>query len=156
MGSAATGTTCEDVKRRLAATVLTLPTTPIDSARPGEVDLLDPNVAPATFDWLTVSAEVLAQQPTTADFADMGARRIAIRRDLPNPRGGGAACDSRGEFDIDCSSFDHSVPRLRKMLADVWNTRQLVQRRFRSMIFIDILQDLQNDFYFEKFFGRRL
>ena len=130
-GIAATGATPEDVKRRLVATVLTLPTTPIDSARPGEVDLRSPNVASATFDWLTFSVEVLAQQPTTADFADMG----ATHRDPPNPPGGGTVGDSRGEFDIDCSNFDHSVPRLRKMLADVWNTRQLVQRRFRSMIF---------------------
>ena len=131
-GTAATGTTCEDVKRWLVAAFLTLPTTPIYSARPGEVDLLDPNVAPATFDWLRFSAEILGRgsrpRLILLTWARVEARRIAIRRNLPNPPGGGTVADFCAEFDIDRSTFDRTVTRVCRLLADAWNARCSVER----------------------------
>lgn len=119
--------TCMDVRRWLVATFMTLPTTPIFSARAGEATLLNPDTAPSAMDWIAFSAQVLGRESRARRYlltwARCEARRIAIARDMPNPPGGGTVADYCNEMGIKRRTFDRTVDRCCDLLAATWNAR---------------------------------
>ena len=106
---------------------MTLPTTPIFSARSGEATLLNPHAAPGTMDWIAFSALVLGRGSQARRYlltwARCEARRIAIARDMPNPPGGGTVADYCREMGIKRRTFDRTVDRCCNLLAAAWNAR---------------------------------
>lgn len=117
--------TCMDVRRWLVATFMTLPTTPIFSARAGEATLLNPNAAPSTMDWVAFSSQVLGRESQARRYlltwARCEARRIAVARNMPNPPGGGTIADYCREMRVDRRTFNRTVDRCCNLLAERWN-----------------------------------
>lgn len=117
--------TCKDVRRWLVAAFMALPTIPIYSVRKGQAEMLNPNAAPGTFDWVAFSAAVLGRESRPRKYlltwARCEARRIAIARNMSNPPGGGTVADYCREMGIERRTFDRTVERACNLLAATWN-----------------------------------
>lgn len=103
------------------------PTTAVYSARGGALQVLTPNVAPATFDWIAFAVEVLGRRSREClyllTWSRAEARRYMIAKNAPNPPGGGTVADFCREFDLERRTFDRTVERACEALAAEWNRR---------------------------------